>query len=97
MTTADLKSTVREAVGALLTNDEIAHLSVDGRAPGAAPDGSVIAWLHLVVSAGEQFDLPLVQPGVVEIREEMVERVISELQDWIAESRFAWGQLRLPH
>ena len=60
--------------------------------PFLSPGG---LWLHLVVS-GEQFDLMVTQDGVEESSEELTERLQSELQDWIAESRFAWGEHRVP-
>jgi len=51
--------------------------------------------LWLTVHVGqERFVMRLVQHGVREDLDELLARVRSVLQDWIAGSQFGWGQRR---
>lgn len=91
----DLEPLVREAVGKLLTDDELESLVIDTQPPPWDYREEFPVWLHLSV-AGERFDLKLRDSEAPETPEQMVERIQSDLQDWIAESKFGWGQLRVP-
>lgn len=51
-------------------------------------------WMILRVGR-ERFVLGLMQEGVRETVGELEARIRSELGDWIAESGFGWGQLRV--
>ena len=90
--TSDLVYLVAEAVHGLLT-EEIESFEVNSKPPPEErypfPNDADM-WLHLQV-AGEWFDLTLTGD---ESSDELMKRLESNLQDWIAESRFAWGQRR---
>jgi len=93
MTTTDVLKLVCNAVCDMLP--ELDTFEVSSKPPEDYPfDGDFDLWLHLTVGE-ERFDLQLGEKGVSETPEELIERIRSELQDWIAESRFAWGQLRV--
>jgi hypothetical protein len=61
----------------------------------SGPPSHTQLWLH-VVACGEIFDFRIwstdsPDDGAAELRA----RLTSDLQDWIAESRFGWGEQRL--
>lgn len=64
-------------------------VSLGGR--GRRPDGG--EWWHVIV-CGETFDFWLTPPELIESTEERADRLASDLQDRIAESRFGWGRQR---
>lgn len=80
---------------ALFRPGELEKWWIDDRGPGIWPEPAGSCWLHALVG-GERFDHFLVQPGVKESAAERAERLSSDLEDWIAESRFGWGQQRSP-
>ena len=96
---AELRRRVVEpVVRATMTVDEVETLSlhwgVDGRAGDVwvrieAPDSRYEDWLPSPWWRADPHDVP-VPTADVEIAEHLADR----LQDWIAESSFAWGQLR---
>lgn len=98
-----LRRSVLEAIESILEPGELQELTVDVRDPGLpawneAGDASSGTWLH-VVAADEVFDFWLdTPPGTpsLETVDEMKDRLVLQIQDWVAESRFGWGQLRNP-
>ncbi|MFN8077710.1 MAG: hypothetical protein U0Q15_20140 [Kineosporiaceae bacterium] len=50
-------------------------------------------WIHVEAGEGEHFRF-LVNAGGEESETQRSERFKSDMQDWISESRFGWGQLR---
>ncbi|MEY2847616.1 MAG: hypothetical protein RI885_281 [Actinomycetota bacterium] len=47
-----------------------------------------------LLAVDEQFELDLFDSNVLETDDNLGSRVYEELQTWIAESTFGWGQLR---
>jgi len=73
----------------LLTADELERVTVHRGIDG--DEGEV--WVR-VVAAGEVFEDRLASPLWPLTTAECAVRLAGHLQDWIAESRFGWGQLR---
>ena len=92
MTTADVTELALGVVRDLLP--ELESFEVTPKPPPVAhypfPNDAEL-WLH-VTAAGESFYLPLTGDPSVQALEERLE---SNLQDWIAESKFGWGQQRV--
>jgi hypothetical protein len=93
MTTTDLVSVVCETVCRMLPELDSFEVSPNPPPTERYPfENESELWLH--VSVGDEwFDLPI--DGEV-TTDELVEHVASSLQDWVAESTFGWGQLRVP-
>ena len=79
---------VFEAVSKLLSDDELSSVTLSRRPPESWRflNPEVLIWLNLWVG-DEQFVLPLVQVGVNETEDQLIARVESALQDWIAAQR----------
>lgn len=86
-----------DVVRSMLHPHELLSVTVDD-GPGW-PNGTGLPdpelWLHVVV-VGDRFDWGIRQVGIEEGDKERRDRLISALQDWIAESSFGWGELRTP-
>lgn len=86
-----------DVVRSMLHPHELLSVNVD--AFPAMPSGTGLPdpdlWLHVVV-VGDRFDWGIRALGVVESDQERRDRLISALQDWIAESSFGWGEFRTP-
>lgn len=97
MTMYKLVGPVCEAVSKLLSEDELSSFTLSRRPPESWQylNPEVLLWLTLSVG-DEEFVLPLVQVGVRETEDQLIARVQSALQDWIAESKFGWGEQRGP-
>jgi hypothetical protein len=84
----------------LLTDAEMASLELsirlfpDGQPlPDATPIGD--SWTLFVTVCGETLFEPLLEsPEFPQTDQEIAERFYSDLQDWISETSFGWGQLR---
>lgn len=93
----ELERNLVDAVRSLLSDAEIDNLQLE-QVPPASLSGypnDVLLGLHVAVG-DERFDWVAVQAGVDETPQDKRDRLLSQLQDWIAESRFGWGQLRTP-
>lgn len=96
---AELRRRVVEpVVRAMMTVDEVEALSlhwgVDGRVGDVwvrieAPGGRYEDWLPSPWWPADPVDVPAPAADA-----EIAEHLATRLQDWIAESSFAWGQLR---
>lgn len=92
--TSEDRPEIASVLGSALFHDgEVEKWWIDDVARGILPEPAGSEWLH-VIACGEWFDFFLTQPGVTETVDERAEILASDLQDWIAESRFGWGQQR---
>ena len=83
---------MRELVAEMITEP---HTVVFSAVPPADWPFENDAELWLIGRVGEErFVARLVHDGVVEDVYELLARVRSALQDWIAESKFGWGEQR---
>ena len=81
---------VDPVVTSMLGPDELESVSVHDGQDGTPGD----VWVCLT-ACGEEF-VDVLRPGEWEAADaEVAERLADHLQDWIAESRFGWGQLRV--
>ena len=93
------RTVVEPVVRSLLTEGELEQITVSWAANGDPGD----VWVH-VVAAGEVFGCWMFSrswPGhgpdgdhTTTTPQECAERLADQLEDWIAESRFGWGQQR---
>ena len=85
------RTVVEPVVASLLTDDELEHLAVHRGVDGEPDD----VWVVLT-AAGEVFNGWLSQPGAEDdwTPQRCAEHLADGLEDWIAESRFGWGQQR---
>ena len=89
----DLLASVGPVVSALFAADELERVTVE-HVPPRPGDGSPHVLL-VVVARGEVLRSHLWTDGqAAEPVEGLQERIASELQDAISESRFGWGELR---
>jgi hypothetical protein len=97
MTVAQLKAAIEPALQQIFTAEELGSTSVrvtDEAAPLASlDDGSPLSdTTHLQVFTGGES--AIIWVGGAESSDEVYARVRSELQDFVAESTFGWGQRR---
>ena len=93
------RTVVEPVVTSLLTDDELEHLAVHRGVDGEPDD----VWVVLT-AAGEVFEDLLFSPSwrlgqpdgghALLTPQQCAERLADNLEDWIAESRFGWGQQR---
>lgn len=97
MTVGDLKAAVAPALRGILTTEELASASVrvlaaDAPLASLADDTRLGPEMQLqVLVLGESL---VVWVDERESAQQAYERVRSDLQDFVAESAFGWGQLR---
>jgi hypothetical protein len=83
-----LGSVVAPVLGALVPDFQITEIGVRASA------GDEEVRLH-VVAEGETFGFWVVSPGQEpESPDQLRHRLADQLQDWVPETRSAWGQLR---
>lgn len=90
-----LSEIVAPALQQVLPDDPMARLQlVRCPSPYAGPDVTPDAVQIEVDVAGEGFVYIAYDPVTFSTADDSRERLVSELADFVAESRFGWGQLR---
>jgi len=86
---------ISSAVNSILRLDELHKWWIDDSTSGLPPARpSNQKWLH-VKARNEVFDLLLYDSAFLEETEhDLKNRIMDALRDWVAESRFGWGQQR---
>lgn len=97
MTVAELKAAVEPAVREILTDEELASSSMrvtDESAPLASLDDEELLTQSTQLQVFVKGESAILWANGDETRDEVYIRVRSDLQDFVAESKFGWGQLR---